>query len=235
MHAEQQDQQDAEPEGRDAQRQGGPSGKRAVDPGVRHQGRDDRHRHAQQQPHQDGAQAQLQRGRHAGHDEVQHGLARLDGLAEIAHQRAGEPGPVLLMQRAIQAQALRNAVEDCLAPLLPPIDGGPDIAAIAELWGAPDSPAFKRISAVFLAEAPIRLAAIVTAHAAADRTKLSHEAHALAGAALNVGLPEVVRLARILEHADLTRPLAELAPDLLTLQEVAIRDFDALQALANPA
>lgn len=105
-------------------------------------------------------------------------------------------GPILA--RPIQAQALREAVEDCLAPLLPPIDGGPDIAAIAELWGAPDSPAFKRISAVFLAEAPIRLAAIVTAHAAADRTRLSHEAHALAGAALNVGLPEVVRLARVL-------------------------------------
>jgi HPt (histidine-containing phosphotransfer) domain-containing protein len=142
-------------------------------------------------------------------------------------------GPILA--RPVQAQALREAVENCLAPLLPPIDGGPDIAAIAELWGAPDSPAFKRISAVFLAEAPIRLAAIVTAHAAADRAKLSHEAHALAGAALNVGLPEVVRLARVLEHADPGRPLAELAPDLLALQEVAIRDFDALQALANPA
>ena len=88
---------------------------------------------------------------------------------------------------------------------------------------------------MFLAEAPIRLAAIVTAHAAADRTRLSHEAHALAGAALNVGLPEVVRLARVLEHADPSLPLADLAPDLLTLQEVAIRDFDALQALANPA
>lgn len=142
-------------------------------------------------------------------------------------------GPSLA--RPVQAQALREAVEDCLAPPLPPIDGGPDVAAIAELWGAPNSPAFRRIAAVFLAEAPIRLAAIVTAHAAADRARLSHEAHALAGAALNVGLPEVVRLARVLEHADPAAPLAELAPTLLALQEVAIRDFDALHALANPA
>lgn len=143
------------------------------------------------------------------------------------------PGPVLA--RPVRAQALREAVDGFFDPPLPPINGGPDVAAIAELWGAPDSPAFKRITAVFLVEAPIRLAAIVTAHAAADRTKLSHEAHALAGAALNVGLPEVVRLARVLEHADPGRPLAELAPDLLELQEVAIRDFDALHALANPA
>ena len=142
-------------------------------------------------------------------------------------------GPILA--RPIQAQVLREAVDGFFDPPLPPINGGPDIAAITELWGAPDSSAFKRISAVFLAEAPIRLAAIVTAHAAADRTRLSHEAHALAGAALNVGLPEVVRLARVLEHADPSLPLSDLAPDLLTLQEVAIRDFDALQALANPA
>ncbi len=153
------------------------------------------------------------------------------GMPRLTLFSPGQPVPGPSLARPVQAEALRAAV----AALLVPQVNGPDVAAIAELWGAPDSPAFKRISAVFLAEAPIRLAAIVTAHAAADRTRLSHEAHALAGAALNVGLPEVVRLARVLEHADPSRPLAELAPDLLALQEVAIRDFDALHALANPA
>ena len=153
------------------------------------------------------------------------------GVPRLTLLSPGQPVAGPSLARPVQADALRAAVAALLVPQL----NGPDIAAIAELWGAPDSPAFKRISAVFLAEAPIRLAAIVTAHAAADRTRLSHEAHALAGAALNVGLPEVVRLARVLEHADPSRPLAELAPDLLALQEVAIRDFDALHALANPA
>lgn len=133
------------------------------------------------------------------------------------------------LARPVTAHALRAAVDALLAPCA----GGPDLAAIAELWGGAETPAFRRIAAVFLAEAPSRLAALVTAHAAADRARLSHEAHALAGAALNVGLPEIVRLARAVEHADPARPLADLAPDLLALQEAAIRDFDALQVLAG--
>ena len=141
----------------------------------------------------------------------------------------GQPATGATLARPVSAQTLREAVE----ALLVPQGGGPDLAAIAELWGAADTPAFRRIAQVFLAEAPTRLAAIVTAHAAQDRARLSHEAHALAGAALNVGLPEVVRLARALEHADPALPAAALTPDLLTLQEVAIRDFDALQALAT--
>lgn len=141
----------------------------------------------------------------------------------------GQPAPGATLARPVTAQALRDAVHALLAPA----SGGPDLMAIAELWGGADTPAFRRIAAVFLAEAPTRLAAIVTAHAAADRARLSHEAHALAGAALNVGLPEIVRLARAVEHADPARALADLAPDLLALQEAAIRDFDALQALAG--
>jgi hypothetical protein len=35
------------------------------------------------------------------------------------------------------------------------------------------------------------------------------------------------------EHADPGLPLEALAPEILTLQETAIRDFDALQALAG--
>lgn len=137
-------------------------------------------------------------------------------------------GPALA--RPVTAQSLREAVEALLAP--PP--GGLDLAAIAELWGAADSPAFRRIAAVFLAEAPLRLAALVTAHAAGDRDRLAHEAHALAGAALNVGLPGIVRLARAVEHAAPDSPLAAIAPDVLALQEAAIRDFDALQEAAGP-
>lgn len=141
----------------------------------------------------------------------------------------GQPAPGATLARPVTAQALREAVDALLAPA----SGGPDLAAIAELWGGGDTPAFRRIAAVFLVEAPARLAALVTAHAAGDRARLSHEAHALAGTALNVGLPEIVRLARAVEHADPARPLADLAPDLLALQEAAIRDFDALQALAG--
>ena len=142
---------------------------------------------------------------------------------------AGETAPGATISRPVTAQTLREAVDALLAPPT----GGPDLGAIAELWGGADTPAFRRIATVFLAEAPIRLAAIVTAHAAADRARLSHEAHALAGAALNVGLPEIVRLARAVEHADPGLPLEALAPEILTLQETAIRDFDALQALAG--
>ncbi len=159
------------------------------------------------------------------------GLSLPGTLPRLTLVGAGQAAPGATLARPVTAQGLRVAVEGVLAPPA----GGPDLAAIAELWGGADTPAFRRIAAVFLAEAPTRLAAIVTAHASQDRARLSHEAHALAGAALNVGLPEVVRLARALEHADPARPLADLAPDLLALQEAAIRDFDALQALALPA
>ncbi len=101
---------------------------------------------------------------------------------------SGNPPEAAALARPVQPEALRAAVEAILAPP----SGGLDQEAIAELWGAVDSPAFRRIAAVFLAEAPARLAGIVTAHAAADRHRLAHEAHALAGAALNVGLPEIV-------------------------------------------
>jgi HPt (histidine-containing phosphotransfer) domain-containing protein len=143
---------------------------------------------------------------------------------------AGQQADGATLSRPVTAQALRAAVEALLAPPR----GGLDHAAIAELWGAADSPAFRRIAAVFLAEAPARLAGLVTAHAAGDRDRMAHEAHALAGAALNVGLPEIVRLARAVEHAAPDRPLAAIAPDVLALQEAAIRDFEALQVLAGP-
>lgn len=139
-----------------------------------------------------------------------------------------EPGA---LARPVQPDALRAAVASILAPAA----NGLDLAAIAELWGAADSPAFRRIAAVFLAEAPTRLAGIVAAQAAGDRARLVHESHALAGAALNVGLPEVVRLARALEHAAPDIPPAALAPDLLALQHAARDGLHALaQAIAAP-
>jgi HPt (histidine-containing phosphotransfer) domain-containing protein len=162
---------------------------------------------------------------------VDAGFALPVAIPRLTLAGAGQHATGATLARPVAAQALREAVEALLAPPA----GGLDLAAIAELWGGADTPAFRRIAAVFLAEAPTRLAAIVTAHAAADRGRLSHEAHALAGAALNVGLPEIVRLARAVEHADPALPLQTLAPEILALQEAAIRDFDALQALAVPA
>lgn len=150
-------------------------------------------------------------------------------LPRLTLVSSGTPASGATLTRPVTAQALRDAVNALLAPA----SGGPDLAGIAELWGGADTAAFRRIAAVFLAEAPTRLAAIVTAHAAADRARLSHEAHALAGAALNVGLPEIVRLARAVEHADPARPLVDITPAVLALQQAAIRDFDALQALAS--
>jgi HPt (histidine-containing phosphotransfer) domain-containing protein len=157
------------------------------------------------------------------------GFALPGAVPRLTLVAAGENAPGATISRPVTAQTLREAVDALLAPPT----GGPDLGAIAELWGGADTPAFRRIATVFLAEAPIRLAAIVTAHAAADRARLSHEAHALAGAALNVGLPEIVRLARAVEHADPGLPLEALAPEILALQDTAIRDFDALQALAG--
>jgi HPt (histidine-containing phosphotransfer) domain-containing protein len=158
---------------------------------------------------------------------IDHALAGCDMgtipvLTVLPATDPARPGPFL--NRPVHPDALRAAIEACLG------SGGPglDVGAIEELWGGVGTPGFRRVAQIFLSEAPGRVAAIVMAHTVGDQRRLGHEAHALAGAAVNVGTAEVTRLARAIETAASDQSMAAIAPLMLALQEAAEREFDAL-------
>jgi hypothetical protein len=104
MYGEQQDQEDAEPEGRHAQRERAPAVERAVDPAAARERAQHRHRHADHQPDQDRRKAELQCGWQALADQRGDGLAAVQRQSKIAGHGAHKPPPVLHDHRPIEAE-----------------------------------------------------------------------------------------------------------------------------------
>ena len=146
--------------------------------------------------------------------------AELPGMGAAGLARALRARPetravplVTLAGSAVDPQALLRAIDGAEAPSGPT---GLDIAAASARLGlAPDELA--DLLRDFAPQAEAHLAALARAGEARDAATALYEAHALAGAAGNLGAAALHRAARALEHAarsgsaDLAAPLADVA------------------------
>ncbi len=154
------------------------------------------------------------------------GAARL--IVIFGPDEAIPPGAAEALPRPVQAPDLRAAVGRVLAPA-----EEIDLAAIEQLWGRADSPGFRRVAAVFAAEAPQRLDAITAAWAAGQRALLQREAHSLVGAAGNVGCPALARTARAVERLAPGGEAAAIDSAIAALAAAQARELPALRRLTQ--
>jgi HPt (histidine-containing phosphotransfer) domain-containing protein len=95
------------------------------------------------------------------------------------------------------------------------------------LW---NEDAARRVVAAFLDQMPGRIAALAEAAGSADCGGIRQAAHAIKGAALNVGAPGLSRLAKAIERQGEEGCLDGLAALLKALNE----SWENLQPVANP-
>lgn len=123
--------------------------------------------------------------------------AACDGIVPIL--ALVTPGNTILGAAAeaalpIDPAALRRTIHGCLAQAI-------DADAIAGQWESPANPVFQRIARVFIAEVRSRLEILAPLIAAGDMRRIENEAHAIKGAAANVGLAAMRGAAAGLEAA----------------------------------
>jgi phosphoserine phosphatase RsbU/P len=146
--------------------------------------------------------------------------AELPGMGAAGLARALRARPetravpvITLTGSAVDPQALLRALDGAEGPSVP---AGLDIAAASARLGL-GADELADLLRAFAPQAEAHLATLARAGKARDTAATLYEAHALAGAAGNLGAAELHRAARALEHAarsgaaDLAAPLAEVA------------------------
>jgi HPt (histidine-containing phosphotransfer) domain-containing protein len=111
--------------------------------------------------------------------------------------------------------------------------GGIDADAIIALWGAPDSPSFLGVASVFVAELEVRMTLLPALLAGIDRAGLELHAHAIRGAAANVGATAIHTAALRLEAQSRTASADELAALAAGLRRASVPAMACLQSLVR--
>jgi signal transduction histidine kinase/DNA-binding response OmpR family regulator len=113
------------------------------------------------------------------------------------------------------------------APEVPLVDMG----QVSEIWGGTEPELYRDIVQVFVGELEQRLARLEAAAAAADRQSLARQAHAIKGAAANVGAVPLSEAAAVLEHEAGDDEPAAARRRVAELQDLARRTIAALAEL----
>jgi signal transduction histidine kinase/DNA-binding response OmpR family regulator len=178
-------------------------------------------------------------------------LARLPILGITAHAMPGDEkacrdaGMDHYLTKPIDRAAFLKAVGDLLArapaaPAAAPA-GAPaavpmiDRDQVAEIWGELDQGSYREVVGVFLDELEQRLADLREAAAEDDRRAIGRHAHALKGAAANVGGRPLSAAAAALEAAAGTAAPGELLRLVRNLQETGAATSRALAASDDPS
>ena len=165
--------------------------------------------------------------------------ARLPILGMTAHAMPGdeeacrEAGMDLYLTKPIDRVAFLAAVGRLLARTGVPAAGAApvepmiDLAQVEEIWGELDPASYREVVGVFLGELEQRLAGLQQAVSVDDRRAIGRHAHALKGAAANVGGRPLSAAA-----ADLESAAAGATPDELRRLVRALTDTGAATSRA---
>jgi len=176
-------------------------------------------------------------------------LARLPILGMTAHAMPGDEktcrdaGMDHYLTKPIDRVAFLKAVGDLLAraPAVPAPAAGPaaapmiDLDQVEEIWGELDHGSYREVVGVFLGELEQRLGDLRAAAAEGDRRAIGRHAHALKGAAANVGGRPLSAAAAALEAAAGTAAQSELLRLVRNLQETGAATSRALAASDDPS
>jgi two-component system, sensor histidine kinase len=175
-------------------------------------------------------------------------LARLPILGMTAHAMPGDEkacrdaGMDHYLTKPIDRAAFLKAVGDLLAraPAAPAAAPAAmpmiDLDQVVEIWGELDQGSYREVVGVFLGELDQRLAGLRAAAAEGDRRAIGRHAHALKGAAANVGGRPLSAAAAALEAAAAgpANP-SELLRLVRNLQETGAATSRALAASGAPS
>jgi CheY-like chemotaxis protein/HPt (histidine-containing phosphotransfer) domain-containing protein len=177
-------------------------------------------------------------------------LARLPILGMTAHAMPGDEkacrdaGMDQYLTKPIDRIAFLKAVGDLLARAPAAPASAPSAAPVAapmidldqveEIWGELDHTSYREVVGVFLGELEQRLSDLRAAAAEGDRRAIGRHAHALKGAAANVGGRPLSAAAAALEAAAGTAAQSELLRLVRNLQETGAATSRALAASDAP-
>jgi signal transduction histidine kinase/DNA-binding response OmpR family regulator len=168
---------------------------------------------------------------------------RLPILGMSAHALAGDAGACRAagmdgyLTKPIERGAFLAAVAAALAAGAtaddPPPAGPPlvDRQQVEEIWGGMEPEIYREIVRVFVGELEQRLARLESAAAAADGQAVARQAHAIRGAAANVGAVPLSEAAAALEHEVGESGPAAARRRVAALQDLARRTIAALAEL----
>ena len=171
-------------------------------------------------------------------------FAHLPILGMTAHAMPGDEkscrdaGMDHYLTKPIDRAAFLKAVGDLLARKPAPAPAAApmiDLGQVEEIWGELDQGSYREVVGVFLGELKQRLAGLCEAAAEGDRRAIGRHAHALKGAAANVGGRPLSAAAAALEAAAGTAAPGELVRLVRNLQETGAATSRALAASDAPS